>query len=420
MEEYSVYNGFVASDFSVLVTDDNPQNLMVISTMLNTIGVQVRVSRSGDECLKSIRTVKPDLLLLDIHMPGMDGYEVCKIITADEMLNDIPVIFVSALSEEFNKEQAFMCGGVDYITKPYDIKDVELRVKTHLMLKDKAFKLRRALNEIKEKETRLIESEKMAALGVLSAGIAHEINNPVNFISNSFKALKNRMNSLVSFLPSLSALSSLSKSESGSHSSNTEFLELMDELKEDLPEIYGNISSGLNYISDIVKSLRVYSGVDTFEKNEVIVNEIINSALTILVHRYKERIGIVKEYGDIPKILSHPAKLNQVIINLLSNSIDAIEDRYSDGARGGEIVVSTMQDPDDDKFILISIKDNGSGISKENERKIFDPFYTTKEVGKGVGLGLSICRNIINDMDGDISFESDANGTIMKIRLPVL
>jgi len=304
MIDFNIYNGFDPQNKSVLIVDDNPQNLKVLEAMLNTIGISVRAARSGDECLKSIAKEKPDLILLDIHMPGIDGYEVCKTISLDKELSLIPVIFVSALSEEFNKEQAFKCGGVDYTTKPFDLKDVELRVKTHLILKEKTEKLKLAIENLANNEKIMIQSEKMAAIGILSAGIAHEINNPINFISNSFKVLTKDIEDI--------------KTSKGK--------DKLDRLISDFDNINLSITAGIDYITNIVKGLRIYCGSEESEKVAVSVNNIIDSALTILYHRYKNHINIIKNYGNLNDILSYPAKLSQVFINLISNSIDSIDE----------------------------------------------------------------------------------------------
>ncbi|HOV15700.1 MAG TPA: response regulator, partial [Spirochaetota bacterium] len=122
MSDYNIYADLDPKSKTVLIVDDNPTNFKVLGKMLETIGFKIRVSRSGEECLKSVSASKPDIILLDIHMPGMDGYEVCKAIKANTDMEDIPIIFISALSEEFNKVQAFEFGGVDYITKPFELK----------------------------------------------------------------------------------------------------------------------------------------------------------------------------------------------------------------------------------------------------------------------------------------------------------
>ncbi|HPO49039.1 MAG TPA: response regulator [Spirochaetota bacterium] len=406
MESYNIFNDLNTSEKTVLIVDDNPTNLKILGKMLENIGFNVRGARSGEECLNSVAASKPDIVLLDIHMPGMDGYEVCKKLKSDSESSDIPVIFISALSEEFNKVQGFEFGGVDYITKPFELKDVELRVKTHLLLKDRTCKLKAALSELRQKEQQLIQSEKMAALGVLTSGVAHEINNPVNFIYNSFNALKSKIDALENSI-----------NKEGSLSQDKNFLSLT----EDIPQIYKNISNGLDYIVNIVKSLKIYSRMDKDELVVSNIDELLDSALLILYHRYKNNIKIEKKCLDLPKIKCHPGKLSQVFINILSNSIDAIEEDSainSDEKKTGFISIDAKTE-NDAKDVVIEFSDNGLGIDEEHKNKIFDPFWTSKEVGKGTGLGLSISLSIIKELNGDIRIESvKGKGTVVKVIIP--
>ncbi|HOI33000.1 MAG TPA: response regulator, partial [Bacteroidales bacterium] len=170
------------SQGTILIADDNENNLRVLSTMLRSEGYEVRIAKNGEQVLKSVGLDKPEIILLDIHMPVMDGFETCKHLKADLNFRDIPIIFISALTETGSKVKALEMGGVDYITKPFQVEEVKVRVHTHLLLRRKTLELELTLNNIKQLQTKLIQSEKMASLGVLVAGIAHEINNPVNFV----------------------------------------------------------------------------------------------------------------------------------------------------------------------------------------------------------------------------------------------
>ncbi|HNX22553.1 MAG TPA: response regulator [Spirochaetota bacterium] len=383
--------------FSVLIADDNQNNLKVLSAMLETLGYRVRVAKSGEQTIQSVETVKPDIILLDIHMPGMDGYEVCTKLKATEEYNDIPVIFISALSEVFNKIQAFKVGGIDYITKPFELEEVQLRVETHIRLKENTLMLRNALLELQKKEELLVQSEKMAALGVLTSGIAHEINNPVNFISNSVSALEERVKSIISDkkLPD-------------------------SEMNDDFNKLFLNVATGIDQITKIVHSLRLYCRIDTDKKTGADINNLIESALTIMHHRFTYRIAVEQKFSSIPEIKCQPGRISQVFINIISNSIDAIEDAIKSEIikeDQGKITISTVSN---DSHVNIKITDNGAGIDKSIIKKIFDPFFTTKAVGHGTGLGLSICQSIIKDHNGSIIAESaDKNGTAIIISIPL-
>ncbi|HOJ62792.1 MAG TPA: response regulator [Spirochaetota bacterium] len=405
MSHQDIYKDIDLTNKSVLIVDDNPNNLKILGTMLESIGFNVRVAKSGEECLKSIAISKPDIILLDIHMPGMDGYEVCKIIKADSLLNDIPVIFISALTEEFQKSQAFEVGGVDYIVKPFELKDVELRVKTHLLLQEKNNKLIMALKDLKEREEKLVEAEKMASLGIMTAGIAHEINNPINFISNNFKALKNRLDKLNDIINKI------------------QDKDLESQLKEifiDIPKIYTGIFAGLEYVEKIIKSLRIYARMDKDNLVESDINELLESALTILQHKYKDIAIIEKKFNFSKKINCYPAKLTQVFINILANSIDAIKEAENILKNKNETGKITIITKEENNSLVLEFIDNGIGIEKENKNKIFDPFWTTKDTGYGTGLGLSIVSGVIRDLKGAICVESEINcGTKIKITIPL-
>ncbi|MBP7551913.1 MAG: response regulator [Spirochaetes bacterium] len=395
------------SAYSILIADDNPNNLKILGSMLEKMGYNVRVAKNGEQAFNSVKTLPPDLILLDIHMPIMDGYEVCKAIKKEKDIKDIPIIFLSALSESFNKIQAFKAGGVDYITKPFEVEEVEIRIINHIRLREKSLKLQLALEELKIKEEQLIQTEKMAALGVLTSGLAHEINNPINFISNSILALKERTDKLISMSEMFASID--------------ENIEKVRKTTQDVPEIFNNITTGIDHITNIVKSLRIYSRVDKDQLVSSAISELIDTSLLILYHRYKERILIEKNYNPIPKTLCHPAKMSQVFLNILSNAIDGIEDANlkSDEQIDRKIVITTSYD-EKANTVTINFQDNGIGIKEDIKNKIFDPFFTTKEVNKGSGLGLAICSSIIKEHKGSISVESDGkSGTSFKVILPI-
>jgi len=393
--------------YSILIADDNPNNLKILGSMLEKMGYNVRVAKNGDQAFNSVKTLPPDLILLDIHMPIMDGYEVCKAIKKEKDIKDIPIIFLSALSESFNKIQAFKAGGVDYITKPFEVEEVEIRIINHIRLREKSLKLQLALEELKIKEEQLIQTEKMAALGVLTSGLAHEINNPINFISNSILALKERTDKLIGMSEMFASID--------------ENVEKLRKTTKDVPEIFNNIMTGIDHITNIVKSLRIYSRVDKDQLVASSISELIDTSLLILYHRYKEKIFIEKNYNNVPKTLCHPAKMSQVFLNILSNAIDGIEEANlkSDEQIDRKIVITTSFD-EKNNAISISFQDNGIGIKEDIKNKIFDPFFTTKEVNKGSGLGLAICSSIIKEHNGSISVESDGkSGTTFTAILPI-
>lgn len=269
--------------------------------------------------------------------------------------------------------------------------------------------LRAAIYKFKMAQNQLIQSEKMASLGILVAGVAHEINNPVNFINSSISGLKNNLDYLADFVNFYDQIN------------ETNFKQIQSLLKQkevSLNEVFDMfrksieiIEIGVQRTTKIVKGLKSFARADETELAHYNVNENIDNTLIILYNQYKNRIQILKEYNKIPEIICYAGQINQVLMNILINAIQAIKDE-------GEILITT--DTIKDEKVLIEIKDNGQGIPEEKLKRIFDPFFTTKKVGEGTGLGLSISYGIIKEHGGEIEVESIlGNGTIFKIILPI-
>ena len=281
---------------------------------------------------------------------------------------------------------------------------------TNKQLKEQKEELLSTLEQLNKTQKQLIESEKMASLGMLTAGIAHEINNPLNFISSGNQALDLIFSDLWQALEDLSALI---KKGAGSSEDKIETLikEILDnDYNKSIREIINNIQMGVERVDEIVNSLKSYSrSSDTSAPYNVAKG--IENSLVILRNKYYNRIEIQKEYGEnIPDILCPPGKLDQVFINILANAFDSIKNV-------GTVSISVTVE---DGNVKIRIKDTGSGIKRSDLKKIFDPFFTTKEPGKGTGLGLYITYGIIKQLGGDISINSKLKeGTTVTIILPV-
>lgn len=275
--------------------------------------------------------------------------------------------------------------------------------------------LQEALKRLKETQAQLVQSEKMATLGQLTAGIAHEINNPVNYIYSGIEGLKIVIDDLLEVLNAY---------ESINVGSVEEDLEAIAELKLSLEytevldgaqELIKNIANGASRTAEIVRELRTFARLDETGLKYIDLHENIDSTLVLLHGQYDKRIEIQKYYGDLPRIECYPGKLNQVFMNILVNAIQAIE-------KTGAIEIHTSISREDAKgqSITITIKDNGIGIPLEIQSKIFEPFFTNKDVGEGTGLGLSISLSIIKLHQGEITCCSEVGkGTIFTISLPV-
>ncbi|MDH5609589.1 MAG: ATP-binding protein, partial [Cyclobacteriaceae bacterium] len=291
----------------------------------------------------------------------------------------------------------------------------EKRMKELLKEEQKAKEeLNNAMNSLKGAQSQLVHSEKMASLGQLTAGIAHEINNPINFISSGMNSLKMTIDSLKEIIETYGKL------DDGEDAATliTEIKELKeeheyDELMNDLDEMIKDINYGVVRTIEIVKGLRVFSRLDEEESKPANINENLDATLTLLKNKTKNKINILKYYDEnMENIECFPGQLNQVFMNILNNGIQAIpEDR-----KDGEITIYTE---DAKKNVVIRIKDNGTGIPEEIKNRIWEPFFTTKAVGVGTGLGMSITFGIIEKHNGKIDLISEVGkGTEFVITLP--
>jgi signal transduction histidine kinase len=269
--------------------------------------------------------------------------------------------------------------------------------------------LKRAYFDLQSAQEQLVQTEKMASLGQLVSGIAHEIKNPLNFIYGNTGFLTDYTRKIQDLLESFETLPSISTED------KAEIQRMKEEIhysfiKQDLKILIDNFTDGSRRINAIVSDLRAFSRMDTGSMSEVDLHSLVEMSLNLLRNQYGSRIEVHKEYGDVPKIQGYPGKLNQVFMNLLSNAFQAIEDK-------GEVWIKTRSGSG---RVEIEITDNGSGIPPENIKKIFEPFYTTKPVGQGTGLGLSISYGIIEQHRGKIQVASSPKkGSTFTVLLPI-
>ncbi len=432
---------------TILVVDDLLENLHLLNMILTQEGYEVRKARTGNMALMVTENVPIDLIILDINMPEMNGYEVCQALKENSKTCQIPVIFISALDDEVSKVQAFQTGGVDYVSKPFQVEEVLARVKNHLSIsqlqqqliekntqlvesetqeREKSQQLEELLKQFKMAQLQLIQSEKMSALGQLVAGIAHEINNPINFIFGNLYSAKEYTQDLLhllqlyqQFFPNLPAEIQETIDEMDLDFVQSDFLQLMDSMQ-----------SGAKRIQEIVNSLRTFSRLDEAENKAVDFHECIDNTLIILQHRLQLQeqlceIKVVKNYGELPNISCYPGEMNQVFMNIISNAIDALETQRNiesaDRSNPPTITINTKVVVEEQPWVTVLISDNGPGIAADLQQKIFDPFFTTKKVGKGTGLGMSISYQIVVEKhQGKLScFSEPKLGTTFAIEIPI-
>ena len=265
--------------------------------------------------------------------------------------------------------------------------------------------------ELKQTQSQLIQTEKMSSLGQMVAGIAHEINNPINFIHGNIEHADGYINDLIELL----ALYQQYYPEPVEEIQNQiEAIEL-DFLKEDLPKISSSMKIGADRIRELVISLRNFSRLDECEMKITDIREGIDSTLVILNYRLKHGIKVIKEYGELPQINCYPAQLNQVFMNIISNGIDALEELVNSAP-----IIWINAEASESNCVKVKIRDNGPGMPPEIQENIFDPFFTTKSIGKGTGLGLAISYQIITKHQGTIEVNSQpGEGTEFVITLPI-
>jgi signal transduction histidine kinase len=422
----------------ILVVDDTPANLEVVCEILGDAGYEVITAISGDRALKRVKSHPPDLILLDVQMPGIDGFETCQRLKADPTTANIPIIFMTALSDADSKVKGFVLGAVDYITKPFQEQELLARVKTHLQLRqltknleqrvvEKTSDLEAALTQLQKSQLQLVQNEKMSALGNLVAGIAHEINNPLGFIAANLKPAQD-------YIKDLFQLILLYQKELPHPSATLEaVMEAMDleYVQEDLPKLINSMQQGVDRIRTISTSLRTFSRSDCDRPIPCNIHDGIDSTLMILKHRLKANesrpeIAAIADYGSLPQVECFAGQMNQVFMNLLANAIDALDESNQGRsfaqiqANPNQIIIKTELSQNQQQCV-IRIQDNGIGMTDDVKQKIFEHLYTTKGVGKGTGLGLAIARQIVVEKHaGTLEVNSTfGQGTEFVISIPV-
>ena len=379
----------------VLIVDDTPTNISVLAQTLRQAGLAIRIANDGVSALEQVKREQPSLILLDVQMPIMDGFETCRRLKADSSTEDIPIIFMTALSDKTSRIKGLSLGAVDYIAKPFEQDEVLARVKVHLRLKQLSEQLEERVAErteaLQTAQIQMVQQEKLATLGQLIAGVAHEINNPMACIANNIEPASEHIQDLVEIINAYRHHYSQPVEEIQSLLEEKE----IDFAIEDLPKLLNSMWLSTERIKSISNSLRNFSRVDVDAKVPADIHEGLESTLVILGHRLKAlgirpEITVDKQYGQLPEIECFPSAINQVFMNILANAMDALE-----GVANPNIVITTRLLDED--WVQVDITDNGPGLTEIIKQRLFEPLFTTKPMGKGTGLGLSISRQIIED-----------------------
>lgn len=408
---------------NILLVDDDPSNLVTLGNLLDA-HYDILAAPSGERALQiASGTPRPDLILLDVLMPDMDGYAVLARLSANPATHGIPVIFVTGLDSSEEEEKGLELGAVDYIAKPYRPPIILARIRAQLELKRArdwlanqneylGAELNRRLKENQQAQSQLLQSEKLAAIGQLAAGVAHEINNPVGYVTSNLGVLDSYMQDTFELLDAYSALEEACPTDTVALTTIRRIKQEQDSdsVRQDIVQLIAESRQGLQRISKIVGDLKNFARVESEEWQETNLHDGLDSTLNIVWNEIKYHCTVHKHYGDLPVIICISSQINQVLLNLLVNAAQAITGK-------GEITIRTGLGKDE---VFISISDTGSGISTEVLPRLFEPFFTTKPIGKGTGLGLSIAYGIVKKHGGRIEVDSAlGKGTTFTVWLPL-
>ncbi|MCP5516738.1 MAG: response regulator [Verrucomicrobiales bacterium] len=363
----------------VLVVDDERDMLSFVSTQLAE-DYEIIEAIDGDQAVTLTEQYIPDVVVCDLMLPGKDGLEVCREIRRRTSTQAVPVLIVTASADDEAKLSALASGANDLLTKPFSLAELRARVKalsdnTRLQrtLLQQNQRLEATLDELRETESQLVQAEKMASLGRMSAGIIHEINNPLNY--------------------SLTAIDLLAM--------------YADELdpagRADYDSTLRDVRDGLRRVSGIVGDLREFTHPQGGSLDTIPVRHAAETALRFLAAEWKGKVNVRNEIPEDLEVSAVSGRLMQVFVNLLQNSLDAVRSR--DAATGEPEIRLTAEVGA--ATTLIRVWDNGPGIPEHHRDKVFDPFFTTKEVGQGTGLGLSICYRLLRDVGAALEIRSE-------------
>jgi two-component system, NtrC family, sensor kinase len=405
----------------LLIVEDSPFDQALYRRALQDFSLEF--AGNGEAALAKLEAEPFDLVVLDHGLPGIDGGEVLDQVRGRLGL-DTPIVVVTGFGSETLAAELLRRGASDYVTKD-DLNTPRLiaavigaidrqelareRERAETELRAQRDALEAALRQLQEAQAHLVQSEKMAGLGQLVAGVAHEINNPLAYVSNNLAVLARDVHNIAELMD-------LYRTHLGENLPP----ELVDaERRIDLPYTLANLDrlfksseKGLKRVREIVGSLRDFSRLDEAERKEIDPNEIVRDTVEIVRYALqRKQVDFHVDLGSLPRFWCNPGKLNQVVLNILLNAVQAVE-------VGARIEVRSRYDADQDE-IRFEIADQGPGIPESIRARIFDPFFTTKPQGVGTGLGLWVSYNIVNEHGGRIEVETEpGKGTTFAIILP--
>jgi signal transduction histidine kinase len=399
----------------VLIAEDDPVSRRLLQGHLERWGHEVTAAQGGGEAWHLFEAGAFPLVISDWVMPELDGPELVRRIRACPRPGYVYIILLTAKAQKTDVVSGMEAGADDFVSKPFDREELRVRVRAG----ERIVRLEQSLAEqnraLREAQAALVQSEKLASLGRLSAGVAHEINNPVAYVTNNLTVLRRDMQAALDVLaryrhhwPDLRRLDPASAAELARREEEADLGYFLDTFARTCDKSL----EGLQRVRDIVKNLRDFARLDEAEFKEVDLNAALVSTLEMVGHEAKQHgVRLERDFQDLPAVLCHPGKINQVFLNLVVNGVQAC-------AAGGVVAVRTRGEPG--RGVVVEVADNGSGIRPEHQARLFEPFFTTKPVGQGTGLGLSVSYGIIRDHGGTIEVESRVGrGSTFRVRLPL-
>ncbi len=407
----SEHSGAPSSQAAIMVVDDNPANVDLLTKMLTDNGYKVKPSTSGRFAMQSAQINPPDLILLDIKMPDMDGLSVCKALKKNKNTSEVPIIFISALQEIDDKIEAFEAGGVDYIAKPFQEAEVLARVKTHISLYKmqqhlenivhhrtaeltrKTEKLQQEIIERKRTEEQLAHAQKMEGVGLLAGGIAHDFNNILSAIMGYGDL------ALISTSP-----------ESRIYSMLQQILKAADRAR------------------DLVLQILTLTRKTKYQAEPLAIQLIFKEVVKLLQATIPSTVKITQNISkNCGLVLADSTQIHQIIMNLATNAYHSMREQNGELELSLEPVeidntfMVTTTELSKGSYVMLTVKDTGCGMDKKTLDKIFEPYFTTKPQGEGTGLGLAVIQGIIANLKGGILVKSQVGkGTIFYVYIPMI